>query len=117
HRTPAHSSMADPRTHQPPLSRLPKCVESACILLSPRGGWTYITSRYNGAALAQMGHCSRDPGAEMLTVPRIKALPTADSCLRRCPRSNCYRAPADAVREAPCFGPSTTTSAPVFTRL
>src|SRR5262249_47364674 len=70
-------------THQPPLSRLPKCVESACILLSPRGGWTYITSRHNGAALAQMGHCSLDPGAEMLTVPRIKALPTADSCLRR----------------------------------
>src|SRR5262245_20303219 len=28
-----------------------------------------------------MGHCSRNPGAQMLTLPRIKALPTADSCI------------------------------------
>jgi hypothetical protein len=28
-----------------------------------------------------------------------------------------YRALADVIREAPCFGPSTTTSAPIFTRL
>jgi hypothetical protein len=28
-----------------------------------------------------------------------------------------YRALADGIREAPCFGPSTTTTAPISTRL
>jgi hypothetical protein len=39
-----------------------------------------IPRRHNGAALAQMGHCSRNPGAEMLTVPG-----TAFSALRDIP--------------------------------
>jgi len=75
-RTPALSSTADPRTAQPQLSLLPKSAASACILLSPRGGWTYIPSRGDGVTLTQMGRCSLNPGAEMLKVP-IRSIASA----------------------------------------
>src|SRR5262249_8281101 len=75
-RTHALSSTADPRTAQPQLSLLPKSAASACILLSPRGGWTYIPSRGDGVTLTQMGRCSLNPGAEMLKVP-IRSIASA----------------------------------------
>src|SRR5262249_2359970 len=81
HRTPAHLLMADPRTAQPQLSRLPKCVESACILLSPKVD-AGIPTRRDGVTLTQMGHCSRNPGAEMLAVPRISLLLHRCWCLK-----------------------------------
>src|SRR5262245_48371046 len=64
----------------------------------------------NGALFAQSGGANVNGSKD-------QGIANSGLMHRRSRRSNCYGAPADAVRDAPCFGPSTTTSAPVFTRL
>jgi hypothetical protein len=61
HRKLSHLSVADQRTPQPQLSRLPKCVDSTLHPPSPRGRWAYSRPSQwhhidaNGASFARWG--------------------------------------------------------------